>query len=252
MVHGLAGGLGAISGKSDTTVLQLSNLHGDISLALPLDASAAPVALSADEYGNRREGREPSRYNWLGSHQRSSETPSGALLMGVRVYNPETGRFLSTDPVYGGSRNAYEYAAANPVTNLDLDGAKVSKRVRYYWWGRAVIEWRPKTYSYYKVFGYTLKETRRSARLTTYFNRTGTRHIASNRTGKAANVLAIVIAGFGRVAAVLAAVVWWQLDRIISTARNARASGRCLGVRTYAYAYKWYTSYGQYPFQRRC
>ncbi|MGW6906992.1 RHS repeat-associated core domain-containing protein [Streptomyces sp. NPDC054940] len=58
----------------------------------------------------------------MGAEQRSTETTTGALLMGVRLYNPETGRFLSTDPVFGGSRNAYESAGANPVNHLDLDG----------------------------------------------------------------------------------------------------------------------------------
>ncbi|WP_406206406.1 hypothetical protein OG331_40665 [Streptomyces sp. NBC_01017] len=39
-------------------VFQLTNLHGDVNLLLPLDTSVAPTALSADEYGNRRAGTE--------------------------------------------------------------------------------------------------------------------------------------------------------------------------------------------------
>ncbi|MFC9608359.1 RHS repeat-associated core domain-containing protein [Streptomyces niveus] len=35
--------------------------------------------------------------------------------MGVRHYDPATGRFLQTDPVYGGNGNAYEYCRGNPV-----------------------------------------------------------------------------------------------------------------------------------------
>ena len=41
--------------------------------------------------------------------------------MGVRLYNPESGRFLSTDPVYGGNANTYTYPL-DPVNMYDLDG----------------------------------------------------------------------------------------------------------------------------------
>ncbi|MFF9122922.1 RHS repeat-associated core domain-containing protein [Streptomyces sp. NPDC014889] len=91
-------------------------------LQLPLDAGKAPVALESDEYGNSRPGLEPTRYNWLGAKQRSSETLTGVVLMGVRLYNPQTGRFLSADAVYGGNANAYDYAHAGPLNRFDLDG----------------------------------------------------------------------------------------------------------------------------------
>ncbi|MER6037920.1 RHS repeat-associated core domain-containing protein, partial [Streptomyces sp. NPDC001835] len=39
-----------------------------------------------------------------------------------RLYNPTTGRFLSTDPEYGGNANAYEYVTADPLNQYDLDG----------------------------------------------------------------------------------------------------------------------------------
>jgi hypothetical protein len=42
--------------------------------------------------------------------------------MGVRLYNPLAGRFLSTDPVPGGNSNAYEYCGANPLDCTDLSG----------------------------------------------------------------------------------------------------------------------------------
>jgi hypothetical protein len=40
----------------------------------------------------------------------------------VRSYVPAMGRFLSPDPVLGGSANAYEYASGDPVNNFDLTG----------------------------------------------------------------------------------------------------------------------------------
>jgi hypothetical protein len=41
--------------------------------------------------------------------------------MGVRLYNSTTGLFLSTDPVPGGNRNAYNYPS-DPMNAFDLDG----------------------------------------------------------------------------------------------------------------------------------
>ncbi|MFD4951459.1 DNRLRE domain-containing protein [Streptomyces sp. NPDC058451] len=121
-VEGASGGLAAVTSKTGDAVLQLSTIHGDVALQLPLDQEQAPVALDSDEYGNPREGQTPARYNWLGAKQRSTETLTGLTLMGVRLYNPTTGRFLSVDPVYGGNLNAYEYAHADPLNRFDLDG----------------------------------------------------------------------------------------------------------------------------------
>jgi hypothetical protein len=45
--------------------------------------------------------------------------------MGVRSYIPALGRFISPDPVPGGSANAYDYANQDPVNNFDLTGERV-------------------------------------------------------------------------------------------------------------------------------
>ncbi|MEV5985210.1 DNRLRE domain-containing protein [Streptomyces sp. NPDC052051] len=121
-VETAVGGLGAITGKTGGAVLQLTNIHGDVALQLPLDASEAPVALENDEYGNPRAGQAAPRYGWMGSQQRSSDTPSRLTLMGVRLYDPARGRFLQVDPVPGGSANAYDYANADPCNSTDATG----------------------------------------------------------------------------------------------------------------------------------
>ncbi|MDV5143139.1 RHS repeat-associated core domain-containing protein [Streptomyces sp. SBC-4] len=69
-----------------------------------------------------RTGQPAVRYNWLGGKQRSAETLSGLVLMGVRLCNPQTGRSLSMDPVYGGNANAYDYVSGDPLNRYDLDG----------------------------------------------------------------------------------------------------------------------------------
>ncbi|PNG22515.1 hypothetical protein C1J00_09055 [Streptomyces cahuitamycinicus] len=121
-VQSVARGLAATTGKSGDTVLQLTDLHGDVSLQLPLNAAQAPVALDNDEYGNPRTGQAAPRYGWLGEAQRSAETLTGLTLMGVRLYDPARGRFLQTDPVPGGSANAYDYSNADPCNATDTDG----------------------------------------------------------------------------------------------------------------------------------
>ena len=42
--------------------------------------------------------------------------------MGERLDDPTLGRFLQTDPVPGGSANAYDYANQDPTDQFDLTG----------------------------------------------------------------------------------------------------------------------------------
>ncbi|MET7784685.1 DNRLRE domain-containing protein [Streptomyces sp. NPDC005388] len=139
-VQDLTGDLAATTTATDGTVLQLTNIHGDVNIQLPLDTTVAPTVLDTDEYGNPLGGTATTRYGWLGSKQRSAETPSGLTLMGVRLYDPTTGRFLSTDPVPGGNANAYEYCNGDPLNCYDLDGRFGFRK----WWRKhrlTVLTW---------------------------------------------------------------------------------------------------------------
>ncbi|WP_329266873.1 DNRLRE domain-containing protein [Streptomyces sp. NBC_01451] len=122
-VSDATGGLGAVSTASGNVVLQLANLHGDVTVQLPLDTAVSPTVQHYDEYGNALDGTVSAAYGWLGTYQRDSSTLSGITLMGVRLYDPATGRFLQADPVYGGNDNSYEYCRGNPVSCTDLTGA---------------------------------------------------------------------------------------------------------------------------------
>jgi RHS repeat-associated protein len=120
-VTSASGDLTATTGKCGQTVLQLTGVHGDVALQLPLDTTVAPVTLDYDENGGPRQGQTPVRYGWVGGKQRAGDTASGLLVLGVRLYDPVTSRFLSLDPVYGGGDNLYGYPA-DPVSQFDLDG----------------------------------------------------------------------------------------------------------------------------------
>jgi RHS repeat-associated protein len=79
-----------------------------------------------DEFGNPMqsgflEGGD-AEYGWLGGKKRRTQLPSGVIQMGRRSYVPAVGRFISTDPIAGGSANAYDYANADPINGLDLTG----------------------------------------------------------------------------------------------------------------------------------
>ncbi|MFE2761217.1 RHS repeat-associated core domain-containing protein [Streptomyces halstedii] len=48
----------------------------------------------------------------------------------MQLHNPQTGRFLSVDPMSGGGCNADDYACADPRNKKDLDGSRLRERVR--------------------------------------------------------------------------------------------------------------------------
>ncbi|MFF9839227.1 DNRLRE domain-containing protein [Streptomyces sp. NPDC013740] len=120
-VPDLSGGLAVTTGATGDAVLQLANLHGDISVRLVLETSAATVQ-HYDEYGVPLDATAAgAKYGALGAYQRATDGLAGYTLMGVRVYDPATGRFLQNDPVYGGNTSAYIYPA-DPIGQSDTSG----------------------------------------------------------------------------------------------------------------------------------
>ena len=58
----------------------------------------------------------------MGADELATELPSGLVAMGARSYVPQLGRFLQTDPIPGGSANAYAYVFGDPVDESDVTG----------------------------------------------------------------------------------------------------------------------------------
>jgi RHS repeat-associated protein len=87
-----------------------------------VNVTAAQVGAGndTDDFGVTLTAAAPS-YGWVGAKQRTTSTLTGLVQMGIRLYNPTTGRFLSIDPVYGGNDNPYTYPA-DPVNMFDLNG----------------------------------------------------------------------------------------------------------------------------------
>jgi len=120
------GGFAATQYDGEAPILQIVDLHGDVVGTAPISATGTGLSSTNDasEYGVPRTSNPP-KYSWLGGYQRSTELPSGIVAMGARSYVPQLGRFLQTDPVAGGSANAYAYGFGDPVNSSDPSGAYV-------------------------------------------------------------------------------------------------------------------------------
>ena len=127
-IVGIGGELSATQESGKEVQLQLTNLHGDVAATAALSPSMTELKTTFrfDEFGNPT-GGSAGRFGWLGGKQRRAEFSSGVIQMGARSYVPSVGRFLSVDPVLGGSANPYDYAYQDPVNAFDLDGRKAAR-----------------------------------------------------------------------------------------------------------------------------
>lgn len=115
-------GLGMVGAIGGTPTWQLANLHGDIVATSGAASGTVDSYTESDEYGNAIDTpTAPQRYGWLGTHQRASDTVGDMVLMGARIYNPQSGLFTSADPVLGGGSNRYGYPV-DPINQMDLTG----------------------------------------------------------------------------------------------------------------------------------
>ncbi len=106
-ILGPDGVLGMIQSSDGSASIQLTDLHGDVVSTMADSTSVTGLAnyAEATEFGIPRTltASLGQHYAWVGANQRSTDDLGGLTLMGHRLYNAETGRFLSHDPVPEGN-----------------------------------------------------------------------------------------------------------------------------------------------------
>lgn len=119
-------GMAVVQKSSNQEKVYLTNPHGDVVATVDNTASATGVEFYSEytEYGAPRAANaDIERYGWLGGGQHATKEIGGLTLMGGRLYNAETGRFLQTDnPTFGGSCNSYGYVCGDPVNPGGVEG----------------------------------------------------------------------------------------------------------------------------------
>ncbi|MFF3543246.1 RHS repeat-associated core domain-containing protein [Streptomyces platensis] len=105
-----------ITRTGDRTALTLGDRLGTGQLAISAADQSLPQRRSLPFGGLR--GTKPT--NWPGT---DDTTDTGLTHLGAREYDPETGRFISVDPLMNladsESLNGYTYAGSKPMTDSD-------------------------------------------------------------------------------------------------------------------------------------
>jgi RHS repeat-associated protein len=125
---GLMGGA-VLSKATGSEIWSISNLHGDTIATLGSSGVLTGGPFTYDPFGKTIGGVPDNQIGsfdngWLGKNQRPLELQTGlraVIEMGARIYDPQLGRFLQTDPVEGGTANDYAYVE-DPANQFDLTG----------------------------------------------------------------------------------------------------------------------------------
>jgi RHS repeat-associated protein len=110
-------------GTLRTSAMQLTDIRGHTVTTLDLDSNSVAGWSVYDSFGNPQNSQTSTNLiNYSSYSQQERATNStGLILMGARVYNPETNQFTSKDPIKGGNENSYTYPN-DPVNGSDFTG----------------------------------------------------------------------------------------------------------------------------------
>ncbi|MCX6496002.1 MAG: hypothetical protein NTW23_01560 [Rhodoluna sp.] len=110
-------------GTVRTSSMQLTDIRGHTVTTLDLDSNSVGGWSVYDSFGNPLTSQTNTNlinYSSYSQQERATNT-TGLILMGARVYNPETNQFTSKDPIKGGNENSYTYPN-DPVNGSDFTG----------------------------------------------------------------------------------------------------------------------------------
>ncbi len=114
-----------VPGISEKTSSGTSTVHTDRLGSMKAMSSSGSVTDTAeyDAFGNvlSRTGSSLTQKGFAASYGYQEDGESGLKLLGHRYYDPETGRFISRDPIRAG-KNWYAYCKNNPLKAIDPSG----------------------------------------------------------------------------------------------------------------------------------
>ncbi len=112
-------------------IFQMARDQRGDTFTMVLPDGRIPKRQSYSDYGSQA-GLPSIPYGFLGSYGRLHIPQTGLDLLGARLYDSRVGRFLTKDPIPGGSSNAYEYAGGDPINRVDPAGTDFFSLGLYY------------------------------------------------------------------------------------------------------------------------
>ncbi|WP_380282172.1 RHS repeat-associated core domain-containing protein [Kitasatospora purpeofusca] len=118
------GGTAVRTGAGVDYKFEITDPHGTATLGLDSTAQT-PTWRQFTPYGAAR-GTAATWFDNRGFLNKPHDTSTGLTTLGVRQYDPLTGRFISLDPLFEGAESqqigGYSYAASNPLSRSDPSG----------------------------------------------------------------------------------------------------------------------------------